>query len=466
MQSFPTEWKWGKPVGSIAKYNTQGWSYKYNSKVIQTFKNIDHGGSVQAKTAAEEYKQRYSDEHKLSTNRIRYIDPNTIEVESTNQNALIRVDACHLDKIKTNSISVSKSKGKLHALYGKKGEKKTLTLLLGYTNVVSYIDNNPLNCCDNNLTWSGKGIECENHYQYFSMPLDKLPEKKWILGKVAGSVFPNKDDKWIMRISYKKNMDGTIEAIENTSEEPKRKSKKKDINTSEEIPKEPKSKSKKKDTEENNPKEPKSESENKKNIVHIDLKFNYEKYGSKEAAYKAADEKRCNISTQLGLTKNMIWIEGERIKVQLSKNQEMWTDKVFIPLIQEISLFSSAAGGSTIYYAHSTVEKKQHRFHRIITGFDMVDHIDHNPMNNCLSNLRWTDYSLNNSNRQKSTKPKKVSKKETLSKSTTEFVGVRTYIKNGVTSVEARMKYKGKEYTKWFTVTSTRTEDTSKRTCL
>ena len=38
-------------------------------------------------------------------------------------------------------------------------------------------------------------------------------------------------------------------------------------------------------------------------------------------------------------------------------------------------------------------------FHKYITGYDMTDHIDRNPLNNKLSNLRETTNKLNSNNR-------------------------------------------------------------------
>ena len=78
------------------------------------------------------------------------------------------------------------------------------------------------------------------------------------------------------------------------------------------------------------------------------------------------------------------------------------------------------------------------KFHKFITGWDMVDHIDRNPMNNCLSNLRETTHKLNNNNRSKSESSKALE------------LGVTYSAKDD--SYKARIKQDGKEISKQFSV--------------
>lgn len=129
--------------------------------------------------------------------------------------------------------------------------------------------------------------------------------------------------------------------------------------------------------------------------------FTIYKFKSKEEAYNTANKYLYNKSTELGLTRNRIRIiDKTTIEVELTKNYIMNTDLKFNNIIQKYSLCATKSGRETAeYYANISINNKMHYFHKYITGFDMTDHIDRNPMNNCLSNLRETTPKLNNNNR-------------------------------------------------------------------
>lgn len=84
------------------------------------------------------------------------------------------------------------------------------------------------------------------------------------------------------------------------------------------------------------------------------------------------------------------------------------------------------------------IGKKQKQFHNFITGWNMVDHIDRNPLNNCLSNLRESTYKLNNNNRTKSESSNAI------------ILGV-TYSEKDK-AYKARIKQDGKELSKQFSI--------------
>lgn len=121
--------------------------------------------------------------------------------------------------------------------------------------------------------------------------------------------------------------------------------------------------------------------------------FNYKVYGSKEAARAAAEEWRKTLSDRLDLTRNRYKIFDDYAEVQLSREKTMLIDLVDIPLLSlhswtEHNGYAEAAGGGP-------------PFHRLVTGLDMVDHINRNRLDNRRSNLRPADHKLNNNNASK-----------------------------------------------------------------
>jgi hypothetical protein len=84
------------------------------------------------------------------------------------------------------------------------------------------------------------------------------------------------------------------------------------------------------------------------------------------------------------------------------------------------------------------IVNEQKQFHNFITSWKMVDHIDRNPMNNCLSNLRETTYKENNNNRSKSETSNAIE------------LGVTYSAKDD--AYKARIKQDGKEICKQYSV--------------
>ena len=99
---------------------------------------------------------------------------------------------------------------------------------------------------------------------------------------------------------------------------------------------------------------------------------------------------------------------------------------------------SKSEGVNSKYYASMSVGNSQKQFHNFITGWDMVDHIDRNPLNNCLSNLRETTHKENNNNRSKSESSEAIELGVTYSERDDAY--------------KARIKQDGKEYCKQFSV--------------
>jgi hypothetical protein len=105
-------------------------------------------------------------------------------------------------------------------------------------------------------------------------------------------------------------------------------------------------------------------------------------------------------SYKLKQTTNLIKILDKKyILVKLTQNQIMTINIEFIPLIQKIMICTTKSSKSNTRYAIRSDLNQMMRIHNLLTGYDMVDHINGNTMDNTLENLRWCNFSINNSNR-------------------------------------------------------------------
>ena len=100
------------------------------------------------------------------------------------------------------------------------------------------------------------------------------------------------------------------------------------------------------------------------------------------------------------LLKNRIRVLDENtIEVELSKGQVMTTDIQFSDLCQKYRINTAYKKDSKgDFYATIFCEEGDVRFHRKITGFQMVDHINRIPLDNRLVNLREATFKTNNNN--------------------------------------------------------------------
>jgi hypothetical protein len=171
--------------------------------------------------------------------------------------------------------------------------------------------------------------------------------------------------------------------------------------------------------------------------------FAFSNYDTEEDAKKDAEAWLIQFSKDNGLTKNMIRIKNENtIEVQLTKGCVMQTDMQFEKICQMYPLCSKKCSHPNAqYYPLIIVNKTNTLFHKHITGYDMTDHINRNPMDNRLCNLRATTPKLNNNNRGMNKKYK-----DDLN----HVMGVRYVEKDQ--SWQARIKQNGKEYTKSFSI--------------
>jgi hypothetical protein len=360
MVNYPTEWKLGKPRGSLKIFKTYYQitiSPPEQKQLNKTFPF--ESDKNKAYYDAMKWMQYKSDEYDLTRNQIRYIDENTIEVKAT-QDFTFFTDVKNIDIVQKYPINIKTKKDKNgnHYYVTCQNKKETFTLAskLGQFKIIQYKDGNSLNLRLSNLKEFGeidkadkedikirddnKNIKC-NQYEYFNFKNFRLlPHNIWLLGKPAGTIFSRKgDDIYTVNIGDEYNKQHT-------------------------------------------------------------KTFRFDNFGGQKKAFIKAQEWQINTSYVLNLTKNMIRIiDHDTIEVQLTKNKIMKTDIEFILLIQKIPICSSEDGNKKKIYSVTQINREQIRFHTLITGFNMVDHINGDSLDNRLINLRWCNSSINNSNR-------------------------------------------------------------------
>lgn len=133
-------------------------------------------------------------------------------------------------------------------------------------------------------------------------------------------------------------------------------------------------------------------------------------------------------------------IDSNTIEVELTKGQTMLTDMQFLDLCKRRKLCATKNSTKNArYYAAISIDSKLERFHGHITGFKMVDHINGNPLDNRLCNLRETTVKQNNNNRHRF--PVKIDGLPP---------GVRLIRDRPGDAFQARIKQDGTEYTRSF----------------
>lgn len=183
--------------------------------------------------------------------------------------------------------------------------------------------------------------------------------------------------------------------------------------------------------------------------------FAFSNYDTEEDAKKNAEDWLIQFSKENGLTKNMIRVLDENtIEVQLTKGKILKTDIQFADICQKYCLCVSKSARSTAeYYASISINNQLVFFHKHITGYDMTDHINRDPMDNRLCNLRATTPKLNNNNRGMN-KTYNYDYKRGMNKKyendPNHIMGVRYVEKDQ--AWQARIKQNGKEYTKSFSI--------------
>jgi hypothetical protein len=140
-------------------------------------------------------------------------------------------------------------------------------------------------------------------------------------------------------------------------------------------------------------------------VPEIRESFGYFDETTKEAVLARADKRRAELSLQHGLTKNLYrkvsnpttgdaWLE-----VQLTRGQVMECEIEHLPFLQRCVWNAKKSKRGRTYYAVTMNGSKMIYFHRLVTGFNMVDHKDKVGLHNRRSNLIETTMILNARNR-------------------------------------------------------------------
>lgn len=162
--------------------------------------------------------------------------------------------------------------------------------------------------------------------------------------------------------------------------------------------------------------------------------FSYNTENEKEI-YLEAEKWIRNYCTENGTLKNRIRVIDENtIEVELDKGQTMKTDIKFCDICQQYRIMALRRPQKDKFYACFYYGPRSIFFHKYITGFKIVDHINRDSLDNCLANLREVTYKINNNN---------VSMH---SNNTTGYTGVQFDGKNWVARLERDLKNHSKAF--------------------
>lgn len=384
MPKYPTEWSYGIPRGSV---NYRKTNYilrislgKDKDGLAFTFKIKDFASKEECEAHVEKIKSEKSNELGLTRNRVRFLDKNTIEIQLTCDKTFI-TDAKNLGIVNKYPLFAKPKKEKGITRYyvtaqdykkkpGVKAKKIQFlfTDLLNDYKIVQYINGNSLDLRECNMKEFGLGYSTvttddetggdmvmENHaVNYFWDPED-LPKNQWILGSIPGTIF------------YRGKEKGKILTMRVKDDKHKQRTK----------------------------------------------TFNIKNYDSEGDMRIEATIFLINIAHKFGMVQNPIRINDNYLEIMIEENIIMKTDLIFIPLF--MVSFNELVCDATICKATSESNDKIYaainlknaniimNFHKFIMGSPMIDHINGDPLDNRLGNLRFTNYENNNYNRHSNT---------------------------------------------------------------
>jgi hypothetical protein len=336
---YPTEYMYGRPQGKIGNKKTYIKAiFKGRAKSF-CFKKY----KKRAKRLAIIWLIKKSEEKGLMKNQFRFIDENTMEVKNVIGDKTFLCDKNVINIIVSNQIRFDKDK---YITVFKKKIGTSFTKCLGFDGNPKFLNNNRLDLRLSNI-YDPKKITNESSI-YFDMYTKKeiLPEYILLLGKPAGY--------------YRQKNSGNSDLLLD------------DSNSSEDKKKEPDIKNKSK--------------EKKRNSPWL-VRFNYIENGIKkikESTFKNENDAikwRINASKEKNITVNEIMIMGNYIKVHIKDDIYMYTDKVYLNLVQTYYITSDKSE------CIITIDGIKHPFHKIITNYQHTTHLNSNYFDNRLINL-------------------------------------------------------------------------------
>jgi hypothetical protein len=407
MIKYPTEWSYGIPRGSIRDRNTSirleinSGKKKYNETfIVSKFKS-----KKECLKHVEKIRLKKSHELDLTRNEIRFLDENTIEVKLT-QNKKFITDAINLKLVNKYPLQAkAKHEKGITRYYVMAQDKKKVfkfTNLLNNYKIVEYVNGKTFDLrkinmkefgLEYNIAKDEKSINedtIEDFTKYYHVEINELPKNKWISGSIPGTIFFRKNEKNKILTMRIKELDGQMRC----------------------------------------------------------KTFKVSDHGTVENTIKKAKKYMINVAHKIDVVRNKIKIYEDYFEIMVDKENIMKTNLIFLPLFVptfdnlqlDLTVCKTFSQGSNKIYAAAYIKGSSRpiTFHKFIMGSPMIDHINSDPLDNRLENLRFTNYSQNNTNK--------------ISNSETEVTGV-TYSKGKTGEFYcAKMKNNGITYCKNFSI--------------